>query len=117
MKWRIGYGTMGLIAITLAAGLVWYNIKNAPTYIPVDLAFSEVPTLNAYPELEGVKINPNTATEEELQQLPGVGPARATAIKEYIAAYGKLSNAEQMLEIEGIGESILEGMRPYLVFG
>ena len=58
----------------------------------------------------------NSASEEELTQLPGIGPARAKAIREYISRFGRIHTPEQLLEIEGIGEQTLENLRPFLAF-
>lgn len=57
------------------------------------------------------KVNVNTADVEELDELKGVGPATAQAIVDYREENGPFSSAEDLLEVPGIGESKLEGMR------
>lgn len=57
-------------------------------------------------------ININTATEEELQKLPGIGPAYASRIVEWRMENGRFTSAEQLIEIKGIGEKRLENIRP-----
>lgn len=115
MDWKLGYGTIGLAALLLGAGLVWYEVQNAPAPLPSRITMHQAaPVLNPYPELEGVVVRINSASEEELQQLPGIGPAKAKAIREYVKSYGKITSAEQLLEIDGIGESTLENIRPYI---
>jgi len=58
------------------------------------------------------KININTATVEELQALPGVGPTIAQRIVEYRQAYGPFQKVEDLLNIKGIGEKKLEKIKP-----
>ncbi|MBD8069219.1 helix-hairpin-helix domain-containing protein [Bacillus sp. PS06] len=57
------------------------------------------------------KISINTATVEELQQLTGIGPAKAAAIKKYKDENGPLKNVEELLNVAGIGEKTLEKLR------
>lgn len=56
------------------------------------------------------KIKINTATSEELVQLPGIGPAKAEAIIEHRDNHGVFQQAEDLLEISGIGEKTLENL-------
>lgn len=116
VRWKIGYGTVGLLAFALTGALVWYGIVSAPPEVPASIRFSSAPVLNPYPELEGLVVHINKASEEELQQLPGIGPARARDIREYISRFGRIHTPEQLLEIEGIGEQTLENIRPFLSF-
>ena len=50
-------------------------------------------------------LNINTATEEQLDQLPGVGPSTAKAIVDYRTQNGRFSSIEDIQEVSGIGES------------
>jgi competence protein ComEA len=63
--------------------------------------------------LSGV-VNVNTATPDELQLLPGVGPSRARAIVEYRTQHGAFEKVEELLGVRGIGEKALEQMRPHV---
>jgi len=58
----------------------------------------------------------NTATEEELCALPGVGPATARKIIEYRQTHGPFHSAEALLEIPGIGAGKLSHMQNLLRF-
>ena len=50
----------------------------------------------------------NTATREELLALPGVGEKTADRILSYRDTYGRFSAVEQLLDVEGIGPTLLE---------
>jgi competence protein ComEA len=60
-------------------------------------------------------ININTASAEELsEQLTGIGDKRAQAIVAYREANGPFSSIEQLLDIKGVGETLLEKNRERL---
>ncbi len=63
--------------------------------------------------LPGEKINLNTADELELQRLPGIGEKRAADIIAYREANGPFESVEELDEVPGIGQGILEGLRDY----
>lgn len=56
-------------------------------------------------------INLNTATQDELSSLPGIGEKKAMAIIEYRKNYGKFTSIEQLMEVKGIGPKLLEKMK------
>lgn len=57
------------------------------------------------------KININTATEEELDTLPGIGPSTATKILDYRKEKGKFKTIEEIKEVSGIGENKYEKIK------
>jgi competence protein ComEA len=57
-------------------------------------------------------INLNTATVEQLDTLPGVGPVRAAAIVAWRNTHGKFTTVDQLGEVDGIGPGRLEKLRP-----
>jgi competence protein ComEA len=59
-------------------------------------------------------ININKASETELLQIPGVGPAKATAIIEYREQNGGFSAKEDMKKISGIGEKTYEKLEAFI---
>lgn len=52
-----------------------------------------------------------TATEADLQTLPGIGPALATRIISYRATHPRLSTVEELDDVPGIGPSLIEKIR------
>lgn len=59
-------------------------------------------------------VNINTAGAEELQRLPGVGPAMAERILTYRAEVGSFNAPEQLLDVRGVGEKKFAAMQPFV---
>ncbi|MEH7074114.1 helix-hairpin-helix domain-containing protein [Neobacillus drentensis] len=57
------------------------------------------------------KININKADETELQNLPGIGPAKAAAIVEYRNTSGPFKVVEDLKNISGIGDKTFEKLK------
>jgi comEA protein len=62
-------------------------------------------------------INLNSATSEELQLVPGIGPATAEKILLMRKSYGSFKSVDDLLAIRGIGKKRLDKMRKYLIAG
>jgi competence ComEA-like helix-hairpin-helix protein len=62
-------------------------------------------------------VNLNTATSEELQQVPGIGPVTAEKILQTRKSYGAFKSVDDLSAIRGIGPKRLEKMRKYLTVG
>ena len=58
--------------------------------------------------------NLNAATPEQLQRIPGVGPALAKRIVEFRAKKGGFKRIEELLAIPGISEKKWQVLREYL---
>ncbi len=56
----------------------------------------------------------NTATVEELQKLPGIGPTTAKAIVRFREKSGPFRRVEDLLAVRGITKRKLEKLRPYI---
>ncbi|HYL68305.1 MAG TPA: helix-hairpin-helix domain-containing protein [Candidatus Limnocylindria bacterium] len=59
-------------------------------------------------------IDLNTATVEQLEELPGIGPTTAKAIVQFREKSGPLKRVEDLLAIHGISKARLEKLRPYV---
>ena len=54
----------------------------------------------------------NTATQDALDTLPGVGPVLAGRIVGWRTAHGRFSSVDELAEVSGIGPKVLERLRP-----
>lgn len=54
---------------------------------------------------QNTKVNINTATQTELETLPGIGPSIASKIMSYRKENGKFKSIEEIKKVSGIGES------------
>lgn len=70
---------------------------------PLELEEAEQQTPLPAPT-EEAPLNLNTATQAELELLPGIGPVLAQAILDYRDSFGGFSAKEQLKEVSGIGE-------------
>lgn len=57
-------------------------------------------------------VNINTATAEELQSLPRIGPAMAQRIIAWREEHGGFRSVDELDAVPGIGPSMLENLRP-----
>jgi competence ComEA-like helix-hairpin-helix protein len=84
-----------ILLVLFAASGARADTKNPPAH-PIDL---------------------NTATAEQLQQVPGIGPSTAKAIVNFRRKSGPFLKIEDLLAIKGVSKARLEKMRPYLAIG
>ena len=59
-------------------------------------------------------VNINTATQTELESLPGIGPSLALKIINYRKDNGKFSSIEDIKNVSGIGERKFEELKKYI---
>jgi competence ComEA-like helix-hairpin-helix protein len=93
-----------LVFDTTAGDAVW----NFPAY-GANLTVNETtdPTLAS-------KININTASVEELDTLPGIGPSKGAAVVEYREMVGPFQAIEEIKDVSGIGDATFEDIQPLI---
>ena len=77
---------------------------------------SETDAATVSPEVS-FPININTATAQQLEALPGIGPTYAQRIIDYRNAHGPYTAPSQLLNISGIGEKRLAAIWDYITIG
>lgn len=60
-------------------------------------------------------ISINKASKEELMNLPGIGESKANAIIKYRDEQGLFTVIEDIINVSGIGESVFEKIKEYIV--
>ncbi|MCX2731644.1 ComEA family DNA-binding protein [Saccharopolyspora sp. NFXS83] len=63
------------------------------------------------PGTSSTKVDLNTATEEQLDALPGVGKVMAERIVQWRTRHGRFSSVDQLQDVEGIGDTRLSKLR------
>jgi competence ComEA-like helix-hairpin-helix protein len=87
--------SVGLLAIAFLSSAVWFFR---------DLGFS-APSREAT-----LRVNVNSATLDELETLPGIGPALARLI----VAGRPYEDVEALARVRGIGQATVESLRPFV---
>lgn len=72
---------------------------------------SQVATTSGKPGTAKQALDLNTATVEQLDALPGVGPVTAAAIVAWRQANGRFTSVDQLGEVDGIGPARLDKLR------
>ncbi len=78
------------------------------------VAFASVATADAPAAAAGKKININQASAAQIALLPRVGPKAAERIVEYRKAHGSFGQAEELMEVKGVGEKLYGELKPYV---
>ena len=69
------------------------------------------PPSGSAPGAPSAKININTASIEDLDKLPGIGPAIAKAIVDYRTKNGPFQKIEDINAVKGIGDALFEKIK------
>ncbi len=63
------------------------------------------------------EVNINTATQDELEALQGIGPAKARAIIEYREKNGVFNSVDSLIGVDGIGQGTMNQLRDSITVG
>ena len=94
--------------------LAWDTASALPELIEVSRARLEEDEKRRRPLSPDERVDPNTATEADLDRLPGLGPGAARAVVADREANGPFRAADDLLRVRGVGPKTLEKMRPHL---
>lgn len=114
----------GLIAAIAATVVFHFTTENAVTTITIsDIGSSQAAAQNSARISETTAssaaklINVNTATASQLCSLKGIGEKKAAAIIQYRDEHGDFTSVDQLLNVPGIGEKLLESFRDRITTG
>jgi competence protein ComEA len=99
-------------ALNLAAPLADGEQVLVPARLPVAVAASQGA---AVPGLPPGPVQLSSATAEQLDALPGIGPATAQKILDYRAEHGAFRSVEELDDVPGIGPARVEQLKGLVV--
>ena len=101
--------------VLCAAVLIYLAVVDKPSE-QVQVVTQEVAVTHQEEEAP-LLIDINTATAEELELLPDIGPKIASDILAYRRVSGGFSTIEQIMEVEGVGEKRFEAIKDMITVG
>src|SRR3989344_3368851 len=122
--WRRSLGIF-CISFALAMSALYFMDRKIPSAAEVTRSQTEIPTNSPDPSVtptaetspttteksKSGKIKLSTATQSQLEELPGIGPSKAAAIIEYRIKNG-FKSVNDLDKVKGIGPATLEKLRP-----
>jgi competence protein ComEA len=103
---------LALVVAPLGSGAVWadHHEKEGPS----EANTSKSATSQAKQAVPAGPVNINTASAEELQTLPNIGPKKAQAIIDYRKKNGEFKSIDDLKNVSGIGDKTFDGLKQFL---
>lgn len=109
---------LALVALGAVSDLLQREPRPAPAPpAPPPAAASEVTAPATLAPGAAPILDLNTATEADLDRLPGIGPVLAARIVAHRTAHGPFRTAEDLLAVPGIGPKLFERLGPRVTAG
>lgn len=105
---RVADGEQIIVGLAAPPGSPSPMGSSVSSAAPPEQASPAAPNAIAAP---GAPVNLNTASPEDLDALPGVGPVTAAAIIAWREANGRFTSVDQLSEVDGIGPARLDKLR------
>ena len=93
--------------LLILGALLSHSLKKDPAWLKV-LAIP-------HEDRGALPVDINSASEEDLVAVPGIGPATAASIIAYRSANGAFKSIDDLDKVKGIGRKKLSRMRDYLL--
>lgn len=109
---------LALVALGAVSDLLQCEPRPAPAPAELPAPATTLATTGA-PAAPAVAapLDLNSATEADLDRLPGIGPVLAARIVAHRAAHGPFRTAEDLLAVPGIGPKLFERLAPRVTAG
>jgi competence protein ComEA len=102
-------GTLNLARVLTDGEQVVVGVPPLP-----GVAASAADAPGAVPDGTTPMVNLNSATQAQLEELPGVGPVTAQSILAFRSENGAFTAVDELLEVSGIGDATLAKIAPYV---
>jgi competence protein ComEA len=96
------------VLLVVAAALFAFSLGSVASRRPPTRPVPDDPRL-------ALLIDLNRASPEELESLPGIGPALAARIAAHRAAHGPFRRVEDLREVRGVGKKLAASLQPYVI--
>ena len=97
-----------VVVVLLGGALYSARISEGAPEVVYSASLEEIAEESGEPLL----VDLNAAGEEELDELPGVGPSTAQAIMDHRRSNGRFDSVEELEDVDGIGPATLEEIEP-----